>query len=363
MKVLHYNTARGWRGGEQQTLNLILGLKEYPLTQFAAGQPDEPFLERVQHHVHHVLPVKTRGEVNLMAALKLAHFVKKNEIDIIHMHTAHALSLALQAKWFYPKVKLIAHRRVDFKIRKNLFSLYKYKTNRLNHIIAISQCIQNILIDQGVPSNKITQIYSTVDPNRFQNVNQKAVEKIKQSYNLNKNTFILGNVAALEAHKDQKTLIDSLPHLIDKGVKFHLFILGEGSLRKALESQIQSLGLTPYVHLVGFKKDVQNYLALFDLVVHSSNEEGLGTSIIDTLAFGVPVLATRAGGIPEILGNNQFGLLSPIKNSKVLADNLLKLIKQPELLKKYKMAGKKRAKDFAIPNMAKQVFDVYQSCY
>lgn len=362
MKVLHYNTAKGWRGGEQQVLNLMVGLKEYPVIQFAAGQPGEPFVKAADAYADHVLPIKTRGELNLWAAVKMASFVRKYKIDIIHAHTANALSVALQARWFYPKVRVIAHRRVDFKIKNNFFSLYKYKTKRLNYIVAISKCIQNILIDQGIPKNKIVHIYSTVDPNRFQNVNRKIVDEIKTSFHISEDTFVLGNVAALSGHKDHKTLLQALPFLIEKGVKFQLFVLGEGSERAAIESLIESLNLSEYVHLMGFRDDVQNYLALFDLVVHSSNEEGLGTSIIDALAFGVPVLACAAGGIPEILGDDEFGMLTPVEDPKILAEKMLLFIEQPELLEKFKKAGKERAKAFSIPVMAKGMFDLYKTC-
>ncbi len=360
MKILHINTSRGWRGGEQQTLNLIRGLKSFPVTQYAAGQPDQPFLERTADHVQKCVTLKTRGEINLSAVVKLARFIKKESIQILHSHTAHALSLALQAKWLCPSVQIVAHRRVDFKIKSNPFSLHKYKTPKVNRIMAISKCIEQILTDQSIPAEKIVQVYSAVDPDRFKDVDQDAVKALKDELDITAGTFVIGNVAALADHKDHKTLITALSILRKEKIPFRMFILGEGSERQAIQTQIHSLGLLQHVHLLGFRNDLQNFMALFDLVVHSSKEEGLGTSIIDGLASGVPVVATNAGGIPEILGDSEYGLLVPKENPQALADAIIRMMDSPKLQKHYSQAGRKRAEAFSISVMSQKIFEVYR---
>ncbi|MBM3423439.1 MAG: glycosyltransferase family 4 protein [Chlorobi bacterium] len=361
--ILHYNAVPGWRGGEQQGLYLIKGLTEYPVTQYCMGQPGSVFLERTAPYVTKTFPVRSRGELNPGAVHALIQIIREYKIDIVHTHTTHAHSLALQAKHLYNNFHLIAHRRVDFAVKNNPLSLYKYKSAKLDKIIAISQFIKELLIGQDVPESKIEVIYSGVDPQRLQCGSSDTRARLLAEYKIDGKQFILGNIAALTGHKDHITLINALSICLKKEYNCTLFILGDGNEKKNILGEIKALGVENNVIMPGFRTDLQNFIGGFDLYVHSSMDEGLGTSIIDALANRIPVVSTDAGGIPELLGNNEFGLLVPKQNPQALAEGIIRMLDNRALRKNYEKKASERARQFTVEAMVEKTFQLYRKIH
>jgi glycosyltransferase involved in cell wall biosynthesis len=290
----------------------------------------------------------------------LAEYIKQHAIDIVHVHTPHAHSHALQAKFLFPGFKLIVHRRVDFPIKRNPVSLFKYRSARVHKIIAISGFIRTLLERQGIPPEKIELIYDGIDPERFIGTAPSAVVALRRQYGLTDGAVVLGNVAALTSHKGHLTLVRSMQCLAAQGVAFKLFILGEGERRSVIEQEIRKLGLTDRIILTGFQEDVGTFMSLFDMLVHASRDEGLGTAILDGLACGLPVVSTNAGGIPEILGANEYGLVVPKQDPTALADGITRLLNDAALRDKFKHFGPGRARAFSVDTMVQKTYQLYK---
>ncbi len=142
----------------------------------------------------------------------------------------------------------------------------------------------------------------------------------------------------------------------------HLVIAGEGPLRAALERQIQDLQIPHAVHLLGFRNDVPRLLRALDVFVMSSKEEGLGTSVLDAMAAGVPVAATAAGGIPEMVAHEKTGLLSPVADAKSLASNVLRLIRETDLRRSITNGASARLQtQFVVDRMVEGNLAVYSA--
>ncbi len=360
IKVLHYNTARGWRGGEQQTLYLMKGLSAFPVELFAAGRPHDEFIRRVSPYIRDKLLLSSRNEVSFRSVWNLLRFVRDNRVDIVHVHTPHAHAHACYAKLFGGEFKLIVHRRVDFRIKNNPLSLWKYKTGKVNSIIAISAFVKSILVSQGVPDSRIEVIYSGVDVDRFRMPTPEDRARIRKDLQLNEELPVLGNVAALTGHKDHTSLIECIRILRDRGIKMHVLILGAGPERRKVEELILRYDLSRTIKLLGYREDIGDYFGIFDIFIMSSRDEGLGTSIIDALAKGLPVIATDAGGIPEILGKNEYGIVVPKQNPNALADAVQRMISDRELRNEYQSKGPGRARQFSADTMVARVFAVYE---
>ena len=136
------------------------------------------------------------------------------------------------------------------------------------------------------------------------------------------------NIAALVPHKGQRHLISAAAIVRQQVPDAHLVILGEGELRETLERQIKHLNLEKHVLLVGFRPDALAYLKSFDIFVMSSLMEGLGTSVLDAMACARPVVATRAGGIPEVVTEAAATLVPP-KDDQAMAREILALLDDP----------------------------------
>ncbi|GMV91452.1 MAG: hypothetical protein AMXMBFR82_12300 [Candidatus Hydrogenedentota bacterium] len=325
MRILHIDEQRGWRGGEQQASYLIRGLVERGHDCAIAGRTGSAFVT-ADHGpgLFEIVEAPFRGEADLWTAFKLSRAVRRLDIDILHAHTSHALTYAVLARKLAGRGKVVASRRVDFPPRQNAFSRWKY--GAADHIIAISGKIAEVMRTFGVPESRLSVVYSGIDPARLD-----VPPLSRSSLGVPEGVPLLGNVAALVGHKDHQTLIAAMAEVLRAVPEAHLVVAGEGPLRPELERQIAGLNLGHAVHLLGFRNDVPAILKALDVFVMSSKEEGLGTSVLDAMAAGVPVVATAAGGIPEMVRDRSTGLLATARNPRQLADQVIEMVRDCRL--------------------------------
>jgi len=319
MHSLHIDNQNGWRGGEQQAYYLVEGLRARGLRVTIAGRPDSPFLAKTSRlDGVEILSLPLRNEFDLPSAWRIARYMRSHSVDILHAHTSHAHTLALLAQRFAGRGRVVVSRRVDFMPRRDWLTQKKYAAP--DHIVAISERIAAVLIEYGVAKNRLSVVHSGIDPRRMD------VDPIaREDLDVEDADPLIGNVAALVGHKDHHTLIDAMPHVLRAFPNARLVIAGEGPLLEPIEQQIEALGLSHAVQLLGYRDDVPRLLNALDMFVLSSNEEGLGTTVLDAMAAGVPVVATAGGGIPEMVRDGDTGLLSPVNNPKLLADNMVRM--------------------------------------
>jgi L-malate glycosyltransferase len=355
MRILHLDEQRGWRGGEQQAGYLIRGLAQRGHAVYLAGRPGAPFVTR--DHGARPAGVHTyrfAGEWDLLTAAALARLVRAEAIDIIHAHTSHTHTMAGLARRIAGRGRVVVSRRVDFPPSTNPWSRWKYAWP--DRIIAISNRIAAVLSESGVPAHKITTVHSAVDPGRFD-----VAPLARAALGVPANSFLLGNVAALVGHKDHATLLHAMAQVVRAIPAAHLVIAGEGPLRPDLERQCRSLGLTDHVHLLGFRDDVPQILRAVDLFVMSSKEEGLGTSVLDAMACGLPVVATAGGGIPEMVRHETTGLLARVGDPADLAGAVIRLHHDRHLAGRLAEAGHRLVHEhFAVDRMVAGNLAVYQ---
>jgi glycosyltransferase involved in cell wall biosynthesis len=167
-------------------------------------------------------------------------------------------------------------------------------------------------------------------------------------------------VGALVGHKDHATLLAAAAVLARSHPELHWAVAGQGPLRRVLEARIAELGLRERVHLLGQVEEPLRLIAAADVFVMSSREEGLGTSVLDAMALDVPIAATRAGGIPEMLEGGA-GLLSPPGDGPALAQSVDRLLRDPAVQGSVLRAARERVGRFALSHMAEGVLAVYRS--
>ncbi|MCB1177326.1 MAG: glycosyltransferase [Leptospiraceae bacterium] len=354
--ILHINTAKTWRGGEQQLLYLAEGLHKRNIPQVVVGLPDSELQSRVGDIPFE--PVNIKGEWDIFSAFKIIKLINKYNIKLIHTHTARAHTIGLFIKIFKPKLILVVSRRVDFSIKKNLGSKLKYYSPKNNIFLAVSGKIREILVEDGVDPEKVITVYSGINLKKFDaKVN---IAKLKKEFNLSRNTIIVGNIAALVDHKDQKTLLKAFS-LIPSLKNIKLFILGEGELEEELKALARDLHLGDRVIFTGFRKDVPEFLKLFDIFTLTSKEEGLGTTILDAMCNSLPIVATSAGGIGEMIDHEEGGYLAEPKDSVRIAEYIEKLASEKSLRTKFGKYNLKNVEKFSVENTILKTIDVYSN--
>jgi glycosyltransferase involved in cell wall biosynthesis len=270
---------------------------------------------------------------------------------MLHAHDAHALTLAgLSAS--LTGAPLVVTRRVDFPLRRRGY------WGRANRIIAISRAVATVLERDGIARDRITVIHSGIALDSARSVSRLG---IRDQLGLPPTARVAANVAALVPHKDHRTLIAAAKQLEGRIPELHWIVAGEGPLRPELERQLSELGLRGRVHLIGHVDDPTRLIADSDVFVMSSREEGLGTSVLDAMALGIPVASTAGGGLPEMLGNGA-GVVVPVGDSPALADAVAGIIEDRELRLRLVERAAMEVQRFTDRRMAEEVASVYRSC-
>lgn len=337
LTILHVSTETGWRGGEQQVKLTADGLAARGHTVKVLSPPGAKLLEdRMKAGMGIPMPVRF-GEWDFAASSQIAQVAQDMGADIIHAQTSHAHSLALRAAK-KAQVPLVVSRRVDFPVGGNWFSRKKYVDPAVNYI-AISDAIKHVLMQAGIGEDHIRVVHSGVDMNRYPTRGQTRDEELARHWGASAGVPLIVNAAALTDHKDQANLLHAAALLKQQGKPFRLVIAGKGDLEKELLALRNTLNLQNEVVFPGYVDLALLYPAA-DIFVMSSHLEGLCTSILDVMSVGIPVVATRAGGIPEIVKDGQNGLLVPVKDSAALATALATLADDGSLQERFRTAGR-----------------------
>ncbi len=359
MFTLHVDTARTWRGGQNQCLLTVLGLRARGHRAVLVAHPAGALAKRAAEG-HDLIRLAPAHEVDFAAGFRFSRVLRDLKPDLVHAHDPHGVSMAamaLSTMKAAARPLLVAARRVDFHLKQNAFSRWKYK--QVDLMICSSHAIRAMAIQDGVPPDRCVTVHEGIDVERI--AAMPAADARKELW-LPPRAPLVGNIAALVPHKGQRTLVDAAPRVVRALPETQILIFGEGPLRAALQQQIRSLGLDHYVKLVGFRPDVLALLKSLDVFVMSSVTEGLGTSILDAMAASRPVVATAAGGMPEAVEHGVTGLIVPKEHPADLADAILTLLKDPALRATMGAAGLARAQaHFTADRMVDETLAAYEA--
>jgi glycosyltransferase involved in cell wall biosynthesis len=362
MFSLHVDTARTWRGGQNQVLLTVNGLRAMGHRAALVAHPGGELRRRAAEGLE-LIPLAPRTEMDLTAAWRFARVVQRLDPDVIHAHDPHGIGMASLAlslgaasvKGRHPPV-LVASRRVDFHLRGNSFSRWKHR--QVDCFIAASEAIRQMLVSDGVPPEQTVTVHEGID---VDHVVAASPVNVHEAFWLPHDAPVVGNVAALVPHKGQRHLIEAAHLVVQELPDARFVILGEGELREQLERQVRDYHLEKHVLLPGFRTDVIGCIKGFDLFVMSSVTEGLGTSLLDAMACARPIVATRAGGIPEIVEHGVNGLLVEPRDHHGLADAIVRMLKDEPLRRRMGDAGFARVQErFTVERMLAGTLAVYE---
>ena len=355
---LHVNTERHWRGGEQQVLHLLEGLRSHGVRAELVAQPGSPLAERAAAAAIAVHPVPMRGEWDLPAAIRIARIARAGRFSIIHLHTSRAHGLGRIASILAPGPRVIVARRVIFPPRGRVNRWLKY-LHGIDNYVAISYAVRDTLTAAGVPGDRIAVVPSGVDCDRFAGA---APAGLRASCGLPASARLVGTVGHLEHGKGQQDLIGAAALLARELPDLFFVLVGEGAGRAAFEQQAASLGIGGRVIFTGFRSDVPAVLADLDLFVMPSHAEGLCTAAVEAMAAGLPVIGTAVGGLVEVVADGQTGLLVPPANPEALADAIRRVMTDESSRRRMAAAARARAFDhFGVKNMVELTIRVYEN--
>jgi glycosyltransferase involved in cell wall biosynthesis len=324
VRVLQVDAGREWRGGQNQVRLLTRELaREREIEQRLVTNRDGELARRATAEGVTVHGVRWAISLDPRAAFDLFVLMNAFRPDVVHAHDSHALALARWTRrwvdWKADPPPLVATRRVDFHVRRGSGWFH------VEAVIAVSDAVRRVLVSDGMPETGITVIPDGIDPDEVR-TRATAPLDIRARFGLAPGTPLAVNVAALVDHKDHHTLIRAAAHARSECPELHWAIAGEGALRHSLEREIADHAVGDRVHLLGYITEADALIREADVFVMSSREEGMGSVILHALALGKPVVATAAGGIPEVL---PAACLVPVGDATALGAKVVEAITRP----------------------------------
>lgn len=225
-----------------------------------------------------------------------------------------------------------------------------------DRVFAVSEDLRRHLVEEGFRPEAVNVIYNGIDLN----VNGAAPTRIREMFNLPPAALIIGSVGRLDPVKDLATLVAATAE-VGRSHPAELIIIGDGPDRARLERAAAESGIGAHVHFLGFRSDARAWLGACDVYVNSSVSEGVSLTILEAMAAGLPIIATRVGGTPEIL-DTTCGILVPARAPQALAAALLQLAGDPQRRAQLGCAARWRVEErFTLDRMIEQYSDVYRA--
>ena len=356
MSVIHLETGRHLYGGALQVLYLARGLQErgvhsvvmVPKGSEVAGAARKRWL-RVEEFPYH-------GEGDVVSLARLAWRFSRADVELVHLHSRRGADTLGAVAANLARAPVILTRRVD---NREASWIVGAKYGLYRRVVAISAAVRDVLVDQGVPAEKISLVHSAVDASDWR-APCGATERDRE-FDLEPGLPAGAMVAQFISRKGHWVLVDALAILKRRGLTPSVVLFGRGPLERNVATLAEVAGVAGQIRFAGFRDDLHRWLGSFDFCVHPALREGLGVAALQAGAAGIPVVAARAGGIPEILDDGRTGFLCPPADAGALATAVAGVLEDPAAARAMGRCARDRIEAlFSVSAMVEGNLDVYR---
>lgn len=364
-KVLHLTGSHAFYGAEQAIANLashVDASRWEPVVGCLLDQrgPSSRMLDEVRRRGIRTFEVHLRRRVDLRGVRQLRAFLAAEQPAVLHCHGYKADGYGLLAARGLPVVRIAtAH---GWTRQTRAVSAYEWLDKRAflpryHRVIAVSEPIREELLRVGVEPARLVLIPNGVDLSGFPMRERRACGLLPFS----PDDEVIGSVGRLSPEKGHAHLLDAMPLILRQRPRARLVLVGGGPEEAALREKAREMGLENKVIFAGVRDDVPALLAHFDVFALPSLTEGLPISVLEAMAVGVPVAATRVGDVPEVVRHKQTGLLAPARDPAALAAAVLELLDQPERARSMARAARALVEqEYSAGAMAARTAAVYE---
>jgi glycosyltransferase involved in cell wall biosynthesis len=359
------------RGGERQLLYLAGGLRATGHENIVCCRPGTRLEQAARAQAFEILTLPFSNELDVSTMRRVMKAARQRPSAIIHAHSGHTVGVAAFCR-LAGGLPAIAHRRGAFALSA-VSRWLKY--GRVDRVVAVSAAIARLLEAGGLPREKIVLVpdFIPISPDEWRAVGasvprfatpsagarETARRAIATRHGINVNAAWVGNLAALVPIKDQATLVAAAQLVVAQRPDTVFLIGGEGPERDRLLADIERRQLRGRVVLLGYC-DAAELLAAVDLVTLSSSQEGMGSTLLESAACGLPAVGTDVDGIPDFIADGVTGLLVPPRDPPALATALLRLLNDHALRNQMGRAAADDVLRFNLTKAVRQMEQVYR---
>lgn len=364
LRILHICSSRAWGGAEISAVNIAKNLAKRGHEIIFIAHPKGRMIKELQDKCIKVIPLRLLRHFDLISVLSLISILNNQIIDLVHVHLSRDLVHIYWANKFSKKAPVILQKQVSSSISKKDF-FHQRIYSIVSKVIVLSNFLKdNVIQTCPVSSDKVIVIPGSVQLENF-NITSEIRQRIREEWKVENDTLVFGTIGRIDRGKGYIELIQAFSKLIQKGIKIRLIIVGEPTVgeptfAKELDRLIKQLELTDMITFTGYRTDVANVLSAFDIFVLASYQEAYGYVLIEALAASLPVIATKAGGVTDIIEDNVSGLLVPPRDGEKLQEAMYLLYKDESLRKQLARSGRSLVENkFVESKMLEEIENLY----
>lgn len=315
-RVLHVEAGRHLYGGALQAVYLMRGLAAEGIENILVC-PTGAAIAHASRDVARVLETKMSGDWDLALASRLASIMREQRPDLVHLHSRRGADVWGGVAARRADVPAVLSRRVD-NPEAPWWARRKYRL--YDRVITISGGIREVLLSEGVDAQRVTCVPSCVDIEKYRPGGDRAW--LCAQFDLTTDAPLVAMIAQFIPRKGHRYLLEAIPAVLKAAPGARFLLFGQGPLEAELRADAAQASWADHVIFGGFRDDLHRILPCVDVVAHPADMEGLGVSLLQAAACGVPVVASRAGGIPEAVRDGESGILIAPGNAGALAQAL-----------------------------------------
>lgn len=373
VKVLHFIESDGVYGAERVILNLSAQMQQQsnlfiPVVGCIVPHPDanNALFNAAQAAGIAAVKIPIANKSLWRDIPRAAHQLKSLGIGLIHSHGYKPSVFGFLIK-LLKKIPVIATCHLWFEPSKGpikmrvMISMEKFFYRWFPKVIAVSEPIKHILLENGLTNTQVDLVCNGVD---IPAQDSHSAAKIRSELNISDKTFVILNSARLTRQKAQWVLIEAAALLKKLGVDFKVLIVGQGGLEQELRTQITNKGLEQQVLLLGFRTDVNHLLQACNVFALPSIDEGMPMALLEAAAANKPIITTHVGDIGKLIKHEQTGLIIPLENPQALAQALVRVNTDAQLARQLATAAHQLMRDnYSSEAMCKRYLEIYQHIF
>ncbi len=354
--VVHVEAGKHLYGGALQVFYLLRGLRGEAMRNVLVCPEGSAIATAAADVVERVVELPMKGDLDIGFIPRLRRVLRSEGADLVHLHSRRGADVLGGIAARLERTPCVVSRRVD-NPESPLVARLKYRL--FDRVVTISEGIREVLLDEGVAPERVVCVHSAVDVEKFDRPCER--DWFLREFDLPESARVIATIAQLIPRKGHRHLFEALPQVLERHRDLHVLLFGKGPLEEEIVGRLADPAFGGRVRLAGFRGDLERILPCLYGVVHPADMEGLGVSLLQAAAAGVPLIGTRAGGIPEIVRHGENGLLIEPGDVAALRRALLDLLEDKARARRWGEAGKAIVRrEFSIEAMVAGNLAVYR---
>jgi glycosyltransferase involved in cell wall biosynthesis len=359
VRVLFVNSMRSLGGGEQWLLEAAAGLASRGHTVSVAARPGSALASHSRRDGHRVLELPMRGDADVDSILRLARWIDTNRVDILSVNVQRAVRLGCAAAHLSGRPPVVERRGLSFPVRPTVLNRLIYR-RCVSHVVANCRAVADGLTETGVVDpSMVSVIVNGIDPAR---VPAGGGEAVRRELGVPVAAPLISVIGRLVVDKRHSVALKAFRGVLADIPDARLLVVGSGKLDGELRAVAQRSFESGRVIFTGRRDDVARVLDASDVLLVTSDREGMPHVILEAMVAGTPVVSTRVAGVPEMIDDGVHGLLVPTGSADDAARAVVRLLTEVGLSRRLTEAARMRALDeFSLTTMIDRVERLFQS--